>query len=55
MGKLQTRMAQVIPEMKGERQARALTGVPTEKLPTLEAAFALALDDEKRASISKRF
>jgi hypothetical protein len=37
----------VIPEIRDDRQQRALTGVPTEKLPTLEAAFSLALDDEK--------
>ena len=35
------------PEIRDDRQMRALTGVPTEKLPILEAAFALALDDEK--------
>lgn len=40
-------MIQVIPELKDERQTRALTGVPAEKLVTLEAAFALALEDEK--------
>lgn len=37
----------MIPEMKGERQTRALTGVPTEKLATLEDAFCLAWEDEK--------
>jgi hypothetical protein len=37
----------VIPEIGDDRQMRALTGVPTEKLSSLEAAFALALDDEK--------
>lgn len=37
----------MIPEMNYERQARALTGAPTEKLASLEAVFALALDDEK--------
>ncbi len=35
------------PEIRDERQMRALTGVPAEKLSTLEAAFALALADEK--------
>jgi hypothetical protein len=34
-------------EIRDDRQMRALTGVPTEKLSTLEAAFALALEDEK--------
>jgi hypothetical protein len=37
----------VIPEIRDDRQQRALTGVPTEKISTLEAAFALALEDEK--------
>jgi hypothetical protein len=37
----------VIPEIRDDRQMRALTGVPTEKFSTLEAAFALAIDDEK--------
>jgi hypothetical protein len=37
----------VVPEIRDDRQMRALTGVPTEKLETLEAAFALALADEK--------
>jgi hypothetical protein len=37
----------VVPEIRDDRQMRALTGVPTEKLSILEAAFALALDDEK--------
>jgi hypothetical protein len=37
----------VIPEIRDERQMRALTGVPAEKFSTLEAAFALALADEK--------
>jgi len=37
----------VIPEIRDDRQQRALTGVPTEKISTLEAAFGLALDDEK--------
>ena len=35
------------PEVRDDRQLRALTGVSTEKLSILEAAFALALDDEK--------
>ncbi len=34
-------------EIRDDRQLRALTGVSTEKLSTLEAAFTLALDDEK--------
>jgi hypothetical protein len=38
---------QVIPEIRDERQQRALTGVPAEKFSTLEAAFALTLADEK--------
>jgi len=37
----------VIPEIRDDRQQRALTGVPAEKFSTLEAAFGLALDDEK--------
>ncbi len=37
----------MIPEIRDERQRRALTGVATEKFSTLEAAFGLALDDEK--------
>ncbi len=37
----------MIPEIRDDRQMRALTGVPTEKFSTLEAAFALALEDEK--------
>ena len=37
----------MIPEIRDERQMRALTGIPTEKFSTLEAAFALALADEK--------
>lgn len=40
----------MIPEIRDERQMRALTGVSTEKLLILEAAFALALDDEKEKS-----
>jgi len=38
---------QVIPEIRDDRQMRALTGVPAEKFSDLEAAFALALADEK--------
>ena len=34
-------------EIRDDRQLRALTGVSTEKFSTLEAAFSLALDDEK--------
>jgi hypothetical protein len=37
----------MILKMRDERQAKALTGVPTEKFETLEAAFGLALDDAK--------
>jgi len=37
----------VIPEIRDDRQMRALTGVPAEKFLTLEAAFALAMADEK--------
>lgn len=37
----------MIPEIRDDRQQRALTGVPAEKFSTLEAAFALALADEK--------
>lgn len=37
----------MIPEIRDERQRRALTGLPEEKFSILEAAFALALADEK--------
>jgi len=37
----------MIPEIRDDRQQRALTGIPTEKISTLEAAFALALEEEK--------
>ena len=37
----------MIPEIRDERQMRALTGLSTEKLMILEAAFALALADAK--------
>ena len=37
----------MIPEIRDDRQMRALTGIPTEKFSTLEAAFTLAIDDEK--------
>lgn len=37
----------MIPEIRDDRQMRALTGVPAEKFSILEAALALALDDEK--------
>lgn len=37
----------MMPEVRDDRQLRALTGVSTEKLAILEDAFALALDDEK--------
>ena len=47
MYKVQIGESQVIPEIRDERQMRALTGVPMEKFSTLEAAFALALEDEK--------
>jgi hypothetical protein len=43
----------VIPEIRDERQLRALTGVPAEKLPILEAAFTLAMDDEKEQAYRK--
>jgi len=35
------------PEIKDDRQLRALTGVPTEKWGTLENAFGTALKEEK--------
>jgi hypothetical protein len=38
---------QVIPEIRDDRQMRALTRVPAEKFSTLEAAFALAMADEQ--------
>ncbi len=37
----------MIPEIRDERQMRALTGVSAEKFSVLEAAFGLALADEK--------
>jgi hypothetical protein len=37
----------MIPEIRDERQMRALTGTSQEKFADLEAAFALALADEK--------
>ena len=37
----------MIPEIRDERQMRALRGVPAEKFLILESAFALALADEK--------
>ena len=37
----------MIPEIRDDRQMRALTGISAEKFSTLEAAFALALDDER--------
>jgi len=47
LGKTLPGDCQVIPEIRDDRQMRALTGVPAEKFSTLEAAFALALEDEK--------
>ena len=38
------------PEIRDDRQMRALTGVPGEKFSALEGAFALALADEKERS-----
>lgn len=35
------------PEIRDDRQMRALTGVSTEKLAVLEAAFAQAYAEEK--------
>jgi len=37
----------MIPEIRDDRQQRALTGVTIEKISTLETAVALALNDEK--------
>jgi len=37
----------VIPEIRDDRQMRALTGISTEKLSPLEEAFAQALEDDK--------
>jgi hypothetical protein len=45
----------VIPEIRDDRQMRALTGVSTKKFPTLEAAFAVALDDEKERAYYEGF
>ena len=45
----------MIPEIRDDRQQRALTGVPTEKFSTLEAAFALALADEKERAYQEGF
>lgn len=35
------------PEIKDDRQLRALTGIPTEKREALENAFGIALQEEK--------
>lgn len=43
----------MIPEIRDDRQMRALTGVPVEKFSTLEDAFALALDDGKEQAYQK--
>lgn len=45
----------MIPEFRDDRQTRALTGVPTEKLPLLEDAFAVAWDDEKERAYQEGF
>jgi hypothetical protein len=37
----------MMPEIRDDRQMRALTGVPTEKMDILESAFAAVLADEK--------
>lgn len=37
----------MLPETRDDRQMRALTGVPTEKMAVLESAFATALKEEK--------
>lgn len=37
----------MLPEIRDDRQMRALTGVPTEKIAVLESAFATALKEEK--------
>jgi len=37
------------PEIRDDRQLRALTGVSTEKFDILEVAFAKALADEKQS------
>jgi hypothetical protein len=47
LGKTFRGESQVIPEIRDDYQMRALTGVPAEKFSTLEAAFALAMADEK--------
>jgi hypothetical protein len=45
----------VILEIRDDRQMRALTGVPAEKFSTLEAAFALALLDEKERAYQEGY
>jgi hypothetical protein len=42
------------PEIRDDRQMRALTGVPTEKFEMLEVAFAKALADEKQSMYQKQ-
>ena len=42
------------PEIRDERQMRALTGIPREKLEILEAAFAKALEAEKQNRYQKQ-
>lgn len=37
----------MVPKIRDDRQMRALTGVPTEKLAALESAFTTALADKK--------
>jgi hypothetical protein len=41
-------------EIRDDRQMRALTGVPTEKLEVLEAAFAKAFAEEKENNYQKQ-
>lgn len=45
----------MIPEIRDDRQMRALTGTPTEKISTLEAAFALELEAEKERAYQAGF
>ena len=42
------------PEIRDNRQMRALTGVPNEKFEALETAFAEALADEKQSIYQKQ-
>jgi hypothetical protein len=50
LSKRQIGSEEVKPEIRDDRQMRAVTGVSKEKFATLEAAFSLALAEEKERS-----